>query len=195
MTLVASLIATLVAAVLSSIFAFAAGRVTAGSRYRSQLSALNEKHRHSLDGLAAVSLNFCHPKIDLEPIHRASVRAAHHLLKVADFCAARGGEEDATGYRSASAELGLSGTLTVLWTLSSWRQPSGETAATTRRPLPGRRAVVSPMLGSRLTATESVSQRRAVPVPLVKRPETGYNIWSDKRKGYHDQMKRKVRRG
>lgn len=38
---------------------------------------------------------------------------------------------------------------------------------------PTRRAGGSSMFGSRLTATESVSQRRAVPVPLVKRPEMG----------------------
>jgi len=108
MTLVVAIAALVVALLI--LFAFAAGRVTAGSRYRCQLSALNEKHRHSLDGLAAVIENL-RKEVGLarDPslFRQAIVRAAAHLLWAAQDSETLG-KTEVTKARRAVASLLLS---------------------------------------------------------------------------------------
>jgi len=73
MTLFA-LIAVFVAAFL---FAFAAGKVIAGRRYQTLLSAFNELHERKLDGASAIIQSL---KKDADSIRPSLIRACAHLI-------------------------------------------------------------------------------------------------------------------
>jgi len=100
------ILVALSAALLAALSGFIVGRVTAGSRYRYQISALNEKHNRNLDGLVAVIENLrrdiCLIR-DPGVFHRAIVRASAQLIRCSTDAESVGDAEFAQALREASA--------------------------------------------------------------------------------------------